>query len=99
MTTKIATGYIVQDNEGHAIAAIGVTQDEARENAIREVGPWEDRDGNAVGADHPEFGFDAKFIVLPATASLIAKVQADGGAIAWDVVDGIACTCDEDFAQ
>ena len=58
--------------------------------AIAECGPWEDRDGNTVGADDEEFGFDAKFVVMPATAALIAKVEAEGGDIAWDDTGAVA---------
>lgn len=88
-------GYIAQDRDGYAIAGIGDTAEAARADALSNVGPWEDRDGNTVDPDHPEFGFDAKFTVLPATAALLAQVRAEGGAIGWSVVDGIACTRDE----
>jgi len=95
MTTRTAAGYIVQDRDGYAIFGMGATAEAARADALPNVGPWEDRDSNTVGADDPEFGFDAKFLVLPATQSLLDKVAAEGGAIAWDVVDRIACTRDE----
>ncbi len=88
-------GYIAQDRDGYAIAGIGDTAEAARADALSNVGPWEDRDGNSVGADHPEFGFGAKYAIFPATAALLAKVAAEGGAIGWSVVDGIACTRDE----
>lgn len=32
---------------------------------------------------------------LPATAALIAQVKDEGGDIAWDTTDGIACTTEE----
>ena len=104
MTTTTATkitaaGYIAQDVGGYAIAAIGATAEEVRAEVIRECGPWEDRDGTTVDADHPEFGVDAKFVFLPATAALIAQVETDGGEIAWGVVHGIACTRDEEFGD
>ena len=92
MTTLIAAGYIAQDNEGYAIAGIGETEAAAKADALPWVGPWEDRDGNTVGADHPEFGFDANFAIYPATQALLDMVREDGGAISWDVVDGVACT-------
>lgn len=98
-TTITAAGYIAQDVGGYAIAAIGATAEEARAEVIRECGPWEDRDGNSVDAEHPEFGVDAKFIILPASAALIAQVKSEGGAIAWGVVDGIACTREEEFGD
>ena len=94
-----AAGYIAQDKEGYAIAGFGATEAEAREAALPFVGPWEDRDGNTVGVDDPEFGFDAKFVILPATAALISEIQSSGGAIAWGNVDGIACTREEETAN
>jgi hypothetical protein len=93
-----AAGYIVQDKEGYAISADGLTAEAVRAETIGTCGPWEDRDGNTVGPADPDFGFDAKFIVYPATAALLAKVEKEGGAIAWDVVDGIACTREESEA-
>lgn len=100
MTATItAASFIAQDVGGYAIAAIGSTAEETRAEVIRNCGPWEDRDGNTVGADHPDFGVDAKFVIYPATAALIAQVESGGGAIAWGVVDGIACTRDEEFGD
>ena len=32
---------------------------------------------------------------IPATAALLDQVAREGGCIAWDVVDGIACAIDE----
>lgn len=90
-TIKVA-GYIVQDRECHAIAAIGATAEEARAEALKWVGPWEDRNGNTVSEDHPTFGFDANYITHPATAALLQQVREEGGAIGWDIIDGIACT-------
>lgn len=96
MDTKLTpAGYIAQDRDGYAIAGFGTTEAEARAAALPWVGPWEDRDGNTVGPDDPNFGFDAKFQVWPATAALLAKVADEGGQIAWDHVDGIACTVEE----
>lgn len=90
-TTRItAAGYIAQDRDGYAIFGAGASADAARADALGNVGPWEDRDGNTVGANDPEFGFDAKFLILPATQALLDRVAAEGGAIAWDVIGGIA---------
>lgn len=96
MTQITAAGFIVQDRDGYAINGIGATEEAARADALHNLGPWEDRDGNTVGPDHPEFGFDAKNVVLPATKALLDTVKDYGGAIAWGVVDGIACTPDEE---
>ena len=56
------------------------------------------RDAEASLAAAAEFATDGDVTGLktfPATAALIAKVEAEGGAIAWSLVDGICCTCDE----
>lgn len=92
MTKFTAAGFIAQDRDGYAIAGIGETAEMARADALEFAGPWEDRDGNTVGPDHPEFGFDAKFTIIPATAALLREVRDEGGAIGWDVIAGVACT-------
>lgn len=94
MTTKlIPAGYIVYDRAGYmnAIFGIGATEAEARADAMRNVGPWEDRDGNTVSPDDPDFGFDAYYAVAPATAALLAEPETSR----WSVVEGIYCTRDE----
>ncbi len=88
----IATGYIIQDKQGTAIFGTGATVDEAWAQVVTEAGPFFDAYGNAK-AD--EAAFTEDFKTFPATAALIAKVEAEGGAIAWALVDGICCTCDE----
>ncbi len=98
MTTKlIPAGYIVYDRAGYmsAIMGLGATEAEARADAMPNVGPWEDRDGNTVSPDHPDFGFDAHYAIAPATAALLAKVEEEGGQIKWGRVEGIDCTRDE----
>lgn len=88
----IATGYIIQDKQGYAIYGIGATVDEAWAQVVADVGPFFDAYGNEK-ADEEAFTEDFK--VYGATAALIAQVKDYGGAIAWSVVDGIACTTEE----
>ena len=88
----IATGYIIQDKDGYAIFGVGATVDEAWEQVVADAGQFFDADCNEKDAEQ---AFKEDFKAYGATAALIAKVEADGGAIAWDVVDGIACTIEE----
>ena len=94
-----ATGYIVTDIGGIAINGIGATEAEARADALQWVGPFEDRDGNTVSPDDEQFGLGASNKIFPATAALIEKVKAEGGAIRWGCVDGICCTDEEEKAE
>ena len=52
--------------------------------------------GNDITADEAR---ETQFSCYPATAALLAQVEAEGGAIAWGVVAGIACTIDEEAAS
>jgi hypothetical protein len=89
------TNFIAIDEHGIAIQAIGASADEALAAAIRDAGPLFDADGN----DLCEADARQKFIVRPATAALVAQVIAEGGAIRWGEIDGIACTVEEEEAQ
>lgn len=80
------TTYIATDADSIAIQGIGASEDEARREALREAGPLFDRDGNQL----PEDEALATFRVYEATPALVAKVRDHGGAIAWDVADGVA---------
>ena len=86
------TKFIAQDEYGIAIMSIGETEEEALALAIRDAGPFFDDDCNCISDE------DAmkKFSVYPATDALIAQVEAEGGAIAWRIVDGVACTVEEE---
>ena len=79
MTNLTSAGYVTQDKDGYAIWATGSTVSEA-EAATAEIA----MDGDLSG-----------FNTYPATAALIAKVEAEGGQIGWDIVSGIACTREE----
>lgn len=83
-----ASGYIIQDKQGNAIYGTGSTVVEAWAQVVAEAGPFMDAYGNEKD---DERAFVEDFKAYGATAALIAKVKTEGGAIAWDVVRGIAC--------
>ena len=84
-------GYIIQDKQGYAIFGAGDTVEQAWQQAM-EAGPFFDAFGNEKD---PDAAYIEDFQTYGATAALIAKVQAEGGAIAWDVIQGVACTNEE----
>lgn len=86
------TQFVAIDEHQIAIQAIGPTAECALSAAIRDAGPLFDRNGNEM----PDEQAREKFFARPATAALIAQVQAEGGAIAWGEIDGTACTVDEE---
>lgn len=90
--TITAAGYIIQDKQGNAIFGIGETVDEAWAQVVREAGPFFDAYGNEKD---DERAFTEDFKAYGATAALIEKVKDWGGAITWDVVDGVACLPEE----
>lgn len=92
MTSIIAAGYMIQDKQGTAIFGIGATVDEAWAQVVDGAGPFFDSYGNEKADDD---AFVEDFRAYGATAALIAKVEAEGGAIAWDVIYGVACTIQE----
>ena len=87
MTTTITTispaGYIIHDT--NLIWATGGSRDNAYANLENETRHLSPDDAPRAGALRCQ----------PATAALILSVLHRGGAIAWDEVDGIACTTDE----
>jgi hypothetical protein len=103
MTKFVAAGYVVHDGNrpGGGMAAIwghGPTA-EAAEADFRQVmtaaqvtilGP-----GEHVTDRTENFTHASSYRTIPATAALLALVETMGGAVAWAVVDGIACTVDE----
>ena len=91
-----SVGYIIQDNMGNAIFGFGATVDDAWAMVVDGAGPFFDADGDEKSE---ETAFDEDFQAYGATADLMAKVQADGGAIKWDVIGGVACTLAESEAE
>lgn len=83
--------FIIQDKDGHAIFGIGATADAAWREVVDAVRYFHDRFGNTIS---PQEARETQFRTYPATADLIAEVDAKGGAIAWQIVDGVACTID-----
>jgi hypothetical protein len=94
MTTKPqAAGYIIQDKQGIAIHGFGETVGEAWAMVVDGAGPFFDAHGNEK-ADEQAYTEDFK--TYGATAALIEQVRTEGGAIAWGLVAGVACTTDEE---
>lgn len=95
-TTMIkAAGYMIQDIQGNAIFGVGTSVDEAWKMVVDGVGTF----FNAYGDEKPaDEAYTEDFKTYGATEALIAKVMAEGGAITWGVVDGVACTAAEEEA-
>lgn len=90
------TNYIATDADNIAIMSIGVTEDEARRQALADAGPLFDGQGD----DLPEAEALATFHTYEATPALVAQVEAEGGAIEWGyLADGTACTVEEEEQQ
>lgn len=98
MTKTIkSAGYMITDVQGTAIYGVGETVDEAWAEVVAEADPdtFEDQDGNEVSHDEV---FEKSYRAQAASAALIAKVNAEGGDLAWGEVGGVACTTDEENA-
>jgi hypothetical protein len=80
MTKINAAGWMVQDRDGYAIFGVGGTEAEAWAQVADGVGDEMDAE---------------RFVAFEASAALIQQVNECGGAIAWAVIDGVACTTDE----
>lgn len=91
MTKITSVGYIIQDKQGNAIFGYGATVDEAWQMA-REAGPFFDAYGEEKD---DETAFTEDFKTYGASAALIQKVSEEGGAIAWAIEGGVACTIEE----
>ena len=94
MTTTIqAAGYIIQDKQAYAIQGFGDTVAEAWAMVVDGAGPFFDAYGNEKS---DEQAFIEDFKTRGATAALIEQVRTEGGAIAWGLVAGVACTVAEE---
>lgn len=97
-----SAGYIVHDNE--VIWAVGDTEQRARDKFTAE----EERQGCRYVPDDfelPErmrlalgvrYVREGDFDIRAASKALLDQINAQGGAIQWRVVDGVACTVAED---
>ena len=95
-------GYIVHDNE--VIWAVGETEQRAWDAFVAE----EERAGCRVVPDDSElpeseahslgvrYVREGDFHIQAASKALLDQVEAQGGAIQWRVVNGVACTVAED---
>ena len=96
MTNIQHGGYVVCNNE--AIYGVGATSDAAWTDLRAQM----DAASITLLADDDDSGEQlgswcraSDFTIRSASAALIAKVQREGGNIAWDYVGGVACICDE----
>jgi hypothetical protein len=92
MTTISPAGYIVQDRQSTAIYGAGLTVEAAWAMAVDGAGPFRDAYGNELTNDD---AFARYFRVYGATQELLDLVARNGGAQAWHVVGGVACTMAE----
>lgn len=94
MATLTPAGFIIANDA--AIISTGTTLTDAIAAYNRDVGgvPVTLEDGTRDFAPMTEDNMGGH-IARPATAALLAQVEDVGGAISWEVVDGVACTCDE----
>ena len=94
MTTLKTAGFIIANDA--AIIAVGATLADAIADYNRDVGgiliTLEDGTKDYAPMTEDNLG---GHIARPATAALLAQVEDVGGAISWEVVNGVACTCDE----
>lgn len=89
--STIATrGFIVADDT--SIAGIGLTESAA----LADAAEWT-REGVEVHVSRREWQTNGQrgAYLAPASAALLAQVDRDGGCIAWEFIDGVACTVEE----
>ena len=109
-TVTIQTaGYIVSDND--AIYGCGATSDAAWTDLLRtmhhaRIQIIDDREYRSTEQqEEDEIAMQggctmaSSFRVQPASAALLAQVENQGGAIAWDQVGNVCCTRDEAEAE
>lgn len=90
--TPVAAGYAIKDIQGYAIYGTGLTVDAAWAEVVDLCGPFR----NAAGDDiDPDAAYETDFKTIGATAAMMAYVEANGGAVRWVEVNGVACTIDE----
>lgn len=92
MITISPAGYIVQDRQSIAIFGAGLTVEAAWAMAADGAGPFRDAYGNELTDDD---AFARYFRAYGATQELLDLVTRAGGALAWHVVGGVACTVAE----
>jgi len=89
MTTSV--GYVIYDTQEYAIYGAGATVDEAWEQVMDECERPLDTNGALVDDD----AWYSMFTVSCASQALLDLVEAEGGAIAWCLVDGVVCAPSE----
>jgi len=93
-----AAGYMIQDIQGNAIYGVGTTADQAWNDAwsmVKGDGPFTNGNDEILSQEEVR---ETHFKTVPATQTLIDRVESVGGAIAWRQVGGVACTEEEEQA-
>jgi hypothetical protein len=90
-----AVGYMIQDKQGNAIFGVGETVEEAWQQVVNGAGNFIDAYGDHISSDE---AFLTQFRVYGATAALIDEVQTQGGDISWQIIRGVACIKEENYA-
>lgn len=88
-------GYVIVDRDHSAIWALGETEDAAWANLIAEMALA----GVTVvdgASEAPHETSISNYSVFPATTALIERVRDCGGNIAWDGINGVLCTREEE---
>lgn len=89
--------YITVDSDCTAIYGTGDTAESSWQDTMRQLG-YTEADLIPEGDEAPFGAVDLRrshFHTMPATAGLVERVEAEGGNIVWDVVDGVACVAEE----
>ena len=97
MTKITAAGFIIGDSA--AIWGAGATEEAAwadLRDQMRVARIPHESEIDAEDTYAPKAWSEDRFAVMPATAALLAAVEARGGLIAYAVVDDVACTESEE---
>lgn len=99
MTKIQSAGYMVCDNE--AIYGVGATADEAWNDFLSTM----DRNRTVFvkNGENPleyyNYCLASDYKIHAASSALIERVNEDGGDFAWRIVNGVACTVEEDEGE
>jgi len=96
-TELTPAGFIIADED--AIFGVGPTQEAAWADLkayMKSAHMLHLSEVNTEDTFCPKYWHEDQFTVLPATAALLADVEKHGGGIGFAMVQGIACTEDEE---
>ena len=97
------SGFIVSDDTciwGRGATADAAWADMLREMAMARIEVLSDAEADAHENENDgNWTRASSFTTQPASAALLAEVEARGGNIAWGDVGGVACTRDEENGE